>query len=148
MKQLVTNLFIVFLALLVFYGGAGVNLVSYCCHDCEAEGVEVLLDDMCCEIHEHVHAIPAPSTGESIDPMQALAHDTCCDVERVNFDWNRICAQMPELLPAVCDLLFGNSLNVSLVPLPAMTEGSSRLANSPPVLLPRIYLSLLTSLLI
>lgn len=51
MKKIVTYLFIVFLATLVFYGGAGVNLVTYCCGDCRMEGVTVLLENKCCEMH-------------------------------------------------------------------------------------------------
>ena len=47
MKKTVTYLFIVFLASLIFYGGAGVNFVTYCCNDCRTEGVAVLLNDNC-----------------------------------------------------------------------------------------------------
>ena len=53
MKKTVTYLFIVFLASLIFYGGAGVNFVTYCCNDCRTEGVAVLLNDNCCEVHGH-----------------------------------------------------------------------------------------------
>lgn len=148
MKQFVTTLFIVFLALLVFYGGAGVNFVSYCCNDCQSEGVEVLLDDKCCEIHEHSHAINRPSTVDPSEGLCALAHNNGCDIDRVNFDWSRIHIQTPDLQPVALDLLFGYLLNLSLVPLPIATEGLSVMANGPPVLCPRIYLSLLTSLLI
>ena len=54
MKKIVTYLFIVFLATLVFYGGAGVNLVTYCCGDCRMEGVTVLLENKCCEMHGQI----------------------------------------------------------------------------------------------
>ena len=53
MKKAVTYLFIVFLASLIFYGGAGVNFITYCCGDCRTEGVAVLLNDNCCEVHGH-----------------------------------------------------------------------------------------------
>ena len=50
MKNALTYLFVVFLAALVFYGGAGVNLVTYCCTDCSSEGVTALLESKCCDI--------------------------------------------------------------------------------------------------
>lgn len=148
MKQTATYLFVIILALLVFYGGAGVNLVSYCCNDCETEGVEVLLDDKCCEIHEHSHLANAPSIMESADQLSVLMHDNCCDIERVNFDWSRTPVQTLDLQPAVFDLFYNNLFNLSLIPLLALTEKSSVMANGPPVLCPHIYLSLLTTLLI
>lgn len=148
MKQTATYLFVIILALLVFYGGAGVNLVSYCCNDCETEGVEVLLDDKCCEIHAHSHLANASSIMESADQLSVLMHDNCCDIERVNFDWSRTPVQTLDLQPAVFDLFYDNLFNLSLIPLLALTEKSSVMANGPPVLCPHIYLSLLTTLLI
>ena len=44
MRRFATSLFLVILASLIFYGGAGVNFVSYCCGVCEKEGVEALLE--------------------------------------------------------------------------------------------------------
>lgn len=56
MRRFATSLFLVILASLIFYGGAGVNFVSYCCGVCEKEGVEALLEAKCCEIHGHDHS--------------------------------------------------------------------------------------------
>ena len=56
MRRFATSLFLVILASLIFYGGAGVNFVSYCCGVCEKEGVEALLAAKCCEIHGHDHS--------------------------------------------------------------------------------------------
>ena len=73
MKKTVTYLFIVFLATLVFYGGAGVSLVTYCCGDCQTEGVTALLENKCCEMHGQARC--------------ASQDGCCCDVEYVSFDW-------------------------------------------------------------
>ena len=44
------------MAVLVFYGGAGVNVITYCCKECRSAGIEALTIDKCCEIHNHDHA--------------------------------------------------------------------------------------------
>ena len=43
------------MAVLVFYGGAGINVISYCCKECRSAGMEALLNEKCCEIHHHNH---------------------------------------------------------------------------------------------
>lgn len=55
MKKIFTHILSVLMAVLVFYGGAGVNIISYCCGDCRSAGIEALLKDKCCEIHHHAH---------------------------------------------------------------------------------------------
>ena len=101
MKKIVTYLFIVFLATLVFYGGAGVNLVTYCCGDCRMEGVTVLLENKCCEMH-----------GQTWCSNQ---DGCCCDVEYVSFDWNVFHGHLFNLQPVAIDLvLAGVSLFVGL----------------------------------
>ena len=83
MRRFATSLFLVILASLIFYGGAGVNFVSYCCGVCEKEGVEALLEAKCCEIHGHDH---------SRDKLANNTVECCgmngCGIERVDFDWN------------------------------------------------------------
>lgn len=143
MKKAVTYLFIVFLATLIFYGGAGVNLITYCCGDCRTEGAAVLLDDKCCEIHGHDH-----SGVETNLLMPTPEADDCCDVERVNFDWSYFSRPVLDLQPAVTDLLTLGLTCFSLITYFDVAEGSVGWQGSPPVLCPRIYLSLLTTLLI
>ena len=43
------------MAALVFYGGAGINVITYCCIDCSSIGIEALLNGKCCDIHHHDH---------------------------------------------------------------------------------------------
>lgn len=145
MKKATTYLFVFVLALLVFYGGAGVNIISYCCGDCEAEGVEVLLDKDCCDVHEHVHCEAMPADGFSAcSDMQA----SVCDIERVSFDWNSVALLLPDMHPAVFDLFSFGTFSVSLVPSPILNRLTAITPTGPPVLSPRVYLSLLTTLLI
>lgn len=146
MKNTVTYLFIVFLAALVFYGGAGVNLITYCCGDCRTEGVTALLDNKCCEIHEHEHCTDAARH------LSACCHtdeeESCCDVEYVSFDWNVFNGALLDLQPAVIDLMSFAVSNISLIPVPFVDRSEDIEQDSPPGIYPDIYLSLLTVLLI
>lgn len=145
MKKSVTYFFVVFLAALIFYGGAGVNLVTYCCGDCRTEGVAVLLEDHCCEIHAHDHAAAAQGEG----CCHTSSDDSGCGVERVHFDWTAIQQSLQNLQPVVIDLasaVFAHFL--SLVPDPFANISQVVAKEDPPILCPQTYLSLLTTLLI
>lgn len=131
MKKATTYLFVFILAALVFYGGAGVNIISYCCSDCRTEGAEVLLDNVCSDVHEHDHG----------DAMS-------CDIERVDFDWTYASSQWLDLQPAVFDLFSFGIPDISLILAPILNKLTSITPTGPPFLCPRIYLSLLTTLLI
>lgn len=138
-------MFVFVLALLVFYGGAGVNVISYCCGDCEAEGIEMLLDKDCCDVHEHAHCEALPTDdSSSCNDMQA----GFCDIERVSFDWNSASFQLPDMHPAVFELFSFGTFNVSLVPSPILSKLTAATPTGPPILCPRVYLSLLSTLLI
>lgn len=146
MKNTVTYLFIVFLAALVFYGGAGVNLITYCCGDCRTEGVTALLDNKCCEIHEHQHCTDvAKHLSTCCHPGE---EDGCCDVEYVSFDWNVFQGVGFDLQPAAIDLMSLAVSNLSLIPVPFVDESGDIEQDSPPGIYPDTYLSLLTVLLI
>ena len=71
MKKTFINIFTVFMAVLVFYGGAGINVISYCCKECRSAGVDALLIDKCCEIHHHNHA--------KIHDHEHESSKSCCD---------------------------------------------------------------------
>lgn len=145
MKNTVTYLFIVFLASLIFYGGGGVNLITYCCGDCHTEGVTVLVNDMCCEMHGHSCC---SNCDESLACDSGCSREDCCALERISFDWSSSNNPIVKLQPAVIDLLSFASPLASLLPLPSVKEYFTHMQDGPPVICPRIYLHLLTSLLI
>lgn len=145
MKNRVTYLFVVLLATLIFYGGAGVNLITYCCGDCRTEGVAVLLNDNCCEVHEHdcCGTTPEPQAGHS-----CCNDEDCCGIQRIDFEWSSSDNPVVELQPAVMELLsYGSSL-YSLTPYPSNNKYFASNQDSPPVVCPRIYLNMLSVLLI
>ena len=43
------------MSVLVFYGGTGINIISYCCTECRSAGINVLINNKCCDIHNHRH---------------------------------------------------------------------------------------------
>ena len=68
------------MAALIFYGGAGVNLISYCCNLCRSEGIEAVANDKCCEIHHHHHAGHHPIGIHQITDNQLIHHTSgCCE---------------------------------------------------------------------
>ena len=90
MKKTFTNIVVVFMAVLVFYGGAGVNIISYCCNECRSAGIEALINDKCCEIHHHnhddydkhnhsLHSHDALASSNSNCSHTAHTEDNCCE---------------------------------------------------------------------
>lgn len=146
MKKVFTYLFVVVMAILVFYGGAGVNVASFCCQDCRSEGLEVLTGDKCCEIHGHSHELEH-ETIEHTDGSLNHPHEMCCDMSRISFDWGseKVSVESPQ--PVILDLLTDGLLNISLISFPIVKEITSVMPKGPP-LPPRAYLSTLTILLI
>lgn len=145
MRRTAAYIFLVFLASLIFYGGAGVNFVSYCCGDCEEEGVEVLLESRCCEIHGHDHD---HDREVMVDDRIGCPNMHGCGIERMDFDWNSANVYIPDLQPAVCDLFYLSAFNVSQRQISFINKYTSVMQTGPPVACPRTYLSLLTTLLI
>ena len=156
MKKIFTNLFAVFMAVLVFYGGAGVNIISYCCNDCRAAGIEALIHDKCCDIHHHNHDQDQDHNHESdsskscCNTLKDHSSDDNCNMERIDFDWNVQNADelKIELSPDVHNLFSDSFLNNSYAYLPVMSEDNTVMPKGPPLVLPRDYLSILTVLLI
>ena len=70
-----------------------------------------------------------------------------CGIERVDFDWNSVNIQVPDLQPVVHDLLF-SSIFESLQIASLFADSYEIRVTGPPVSCPRVYLSLLTTLLI
>ena len=134
MKNTVTYLFIVFLAALVFYGGAGVNLITYCCEDCRTA------------IHEHEHCTEMAKHVSSC--CHADGEDNCCDVEHISFDWTVFQGALLNLQPVAIDLVSLTASNISLVPALIMDKAVDVVRDAPPGITPDIYLSLLTVLLV
>lgn len=148
MKNFIQHIIILFLAATISYGGAGINIYSYCCSDCSVYGADVILANKCCETHHHHH------DHETMPDENDVCHDhaqdeSCCSLENVSFDWSQVLAsnifiQAPVFVAGIEDLL-------SITP----TSGSSfyselnpHIFNDPPFNEPRTYLAFIRVLLI
>lgn len=137
-------LFVVFLAALVFYGGAGVNLITYCCGDCRTESVIGLPDEGCCK-GQSAHMQKDVSVFAC---CQAEEEGGCCDVEYISFDWTVFHHAVFDLQPLAVDLISSSVAHLSFIPL-LLSERKGRSGqNSLLRMIPGAYLSLLTVLLI
>lgn len=157
------------MATLVFYGGAGINVIFYCCNQCRSAGIEALLKkDNCCKTHHYNHNHAAdkhePHSGHSCctkaDQDCCGTHNVksnnyctdhtsgnCCNIERIHFDWNtQNAAELNiDLSPVTFDLsLFPDILTINVL----ICETGAVMPKGPPLACPRDYLSRLTILLI
>lgn len=145
MKRVFTYTFVLVMASLVLYGGTGINVYSFCCEDCQDAGLDVLTGDKCCEIHGHSH--------EDIilfeDGNKHVGHEQemCCNLKRLEHDWNSVDVYTPLVKPFITDLFDAGLPALSIVPLPFTREIHTVMPTGPP-LPPRTYLNLLTTLLI
>jgi hypothetical protein len=149
MKKIFTYLFALILSVLVFYGGAGINVVSYCCDTCRAAGIEAVSKHTCCEAHENIseHQTAKGFTcGSCIDQM----HDMCCGLERIQYDWSNqpVSASELNIEPVTVNLLFACLSDFSIIPSLFAEANRTNMSTGPPLRTPRAYLSLLTILLI
>ena len=158
MKKIFTHIFAIFMAVLVFYGGAGVNIISYCCKECRSAGIEALVSDKCCEIHNHSHSQANHKHTSSTSCCNHIAHaeesqhssDDSCNIERIDFDWSSQNTDELEIdfSPNVHDLFSNNLFSNSPAHLSLICENGTVMPNGPPLACPRDYLSILTVLLI
>lgn len=132
------------LASLIFYGGAGVNLINYCCGDCLKTGIEAVVTKDCCSTHNH----DTETRAKEEMPLSINGiHD--CGIERIEFSWTaEDTGRIIQLQPLVTDVLFPASFN-SLLIEPVLDSVVQYVENNPPPILPpREYLAQLTVLLI
>jgi len=74
MKKIGTYTLSILMAVLVFYGGTGINLISYCCNLCRVEGIEAVTKDKCCDIHHHQHGDKQVAYHHNNDKQDACHH--------------------------------------------------------------------------
>lgn len=78
MKKTLTSFIALTMAVLVLYGGAGINIISYCCGDCRSAGVEALIHQKCCEIHQHSHKDHTAHNKETDCKVNHQAENATC----------------------------------------------------------------------
>ncbi|MDR0429561.1 MAG: hypothetical protein LBH58_03665 [Tannerellaceae bacterium] len=138
-------MFIFFLAILIFYGGGGVNMVSYCCDTCHTKGTEVAIAGNCC------HAQTEDNCCQTTDfKSNHLQDETCCQIERINFEWNNELNSVIEIQQSIESDILLTGLPTQL-PFPTEDYIKALFAehDKPPAIVnSRHYLSLFSTLLI
>lgn len=142
MKRSLSYIIITFLALIVAYGGSGVSLMVYCCGVCQEQGMPAVEEHACCGESVHSHQ----EVGESEACLHA--HSFPCGVTRISFDWTSSFSVLPTLTPVVIDLDSSFDIAASLTPSFQTKDVVSEHLSGPPLLHPRLYLSVLNQLLI
>ena len=146
MRKVFLYLVVYLLSALIFYGGSGVNIASFCCGKCQSEGITGIVEGVCCEIHCHdneVANIVVPDIDSDCD-----THDNHCTLSRIEYDWdfsnisNFRCEPCSFELIKICSPL-GMSIYSQ-----ALNSITYEYSTGPPSLCPSDYLSLLTILLI
>lgn len=172
-KKTLTSLLALWMAALVLYGGAGVNIFSFCCNECRSAGIEAILLDKCCEIHHHQHAsvqnnndkhkhihacdnhvachhtAHTSTSAENDTHRQDTPHDGC-NMTRIDFDWSVQNSTDLDIdfSPIALDLFHHELLVDASIYTPTINETNAIRSNGPPIDTPRDYLSVLTVLLI
>ncbi|GAB6010254.1 hypothetical protein [Dysgonomonas reticulitermitis] len=160
MKQLVTRIILVIAAVAVFFTGAGVTYIMYCCSGCETEQTLVVTKaHTCClqkEVAEETHSCCASHTyhtqpsGHSVDADGCTTHfdEGYCQMSRLSTDIDlsvfRPHVSSPfvwisDVYPALLSGVLSDQIND--------TDTYAQF-ESPPNIPPREYLSLIRVLII
>jgi len=134
------------MAALVFCGGSGTYVASFCCDECQSVGVKGIAEGLCCEIHHHDHEnenLPASDMDAVCD-----VDEMSCFMSRVLYDWTASTTSIVSPEPAVYDFTMAAIPDGLAVLAPIVDDKMVENSCGPPFLCPRTYLSLLTTLLI
>jgi hypothetical protein len=151
MKKIFTYLLVCMMSALVFYGGAGVNVISFCCDDCRREGLTVIAKDNCCDTGKNGCAknhTPDNTRFPHADCTDHPEEGDCCSFKRIDFEWNT------HNVTEWTSLLSSQTVDLPVcrhfISLPDISEIQNEwfLHKPPPLETPEQYLSKLTTLLI
>ena len=82
MKKLLSISITVLLAIVITYAGSGINAYSFCCEDCHTFGVEAIVDDKCCDVHND-QSLAEQETNDNV--ICETSHDECT-LDRLDID--------------------------------------------------------------
>lgn len=90
MKQKIYNILLLFVATTIFFVGAGVTIVNFCCSDCVANIFSHGGSDNLCkmekmEVEDHSCCSDEQQTDNHF-VFSDKSHTECCDAERISYD--------------------------------------------------------------
>ena len=150
MKKTSHILLSLLLSTLIFYGGAGVNVFSFCCDECQAEKMNLAVlfvgtKKCCC-------TSPEGATCGKETCCQHNSDDAQCGIDRIAFDWQSVSSNQIQLQPLSIEL--DNSLFLAAHNVKSATDTSllyhiiNRKSQIPPHLSKDEYFDLLCTLII
>ena len=147
MKKFLSISLITLMAIVVTYAGSGINAYSFCCDDCHAYGIEAIVGEGCCDIHED----ECSTEQESKDNAICDSSHQQCSLDRLDIDLQDFSTERSKthISVKVLDI----SLTTHLPHLNQNTEGEFitgyiSQTQKPPNLSKLIYFSLLETLII
>ena len=145
MGKLGTYPMVFMIAALVFYGGSGINVASFCCTECQSAGIKGIAKGFCREIHDHGHE---SDSHHSASDFFEDSDEMSCFLTHIMYDWSTSNTSIINPEPAVCFLMSIAAPGGLVAFSPFIEDRTYENACGPPILCPHTYLSLLTTLLI
>ncbi|MDR2473365.1 MAG: hypothetical protein LBD53_07400 [Tannerella sp.] len=156
MKSFCTYLLVVPMTALVLYGGAGVNVIRYCCDNCRQIGIESVSAMECCAHENSTCKALSPAGLKSSEIVKKhcsngeipSSRKNCCSFEHITFDWNSHQA-LKQIIDPIFVTFFADKTSALLINISIIGKAAETVMNTgPPVTPPRDYLAILTVLLI
>lgn len=88
----VQRIILLIVAVTVFFTGAGVTIINYCCTSCSGQTLFMTEKHQCCSASEHSHnggsccALPSEEINANACEGMAYANDTHCTTSRLSID--------------------------------------------------------------
>lgn len=148
MKQFVRSLFLLAIAAAVFFTGAGVTVVSYCCNKC-SEQTLFAMEHRCGsdKHHEDTNSCCSTHAGDACQKHNNSEGSKHCSASRLSIDLDSSMSRPHVATPFVW-LTDASLSTIQLLPSSTIDTGYEEHIEMPPTLLPRSYLSLIRVLII
>ncbi|MDD2476173.1 MAG: hypothetical protein PHI32_09700 [Dysgonamonadaceae bacterium] len=147
MKKFLSISLTILLATLITYAGSGINAYSFCCDDCHTYGIEAIVGEGCCDIHEDECSVEQESKDNAICDN---SHQQC-SLDRLDIDLQDISTERNQshISVKVLDISFTTSLHhINQNTEDELITGYISQTQKPPNLSKQTYFSLLETLII
>lgn len=156
MKKFTQSIVMLIAAIAVFFTGAGVTIINYCCSNCEAEQTLIMASAHdCCSQKEIAVEHASCCSAHTSTTEENTGSNTCnisnsehCKVTRLSSDIEVTSARQHLYVPYIWISDLSPSLSTTIVS--NKIEDANKLTEfeSPPEIPPREYLSLISVLII
>jgi hypothetical protein len=148
MKKFGQTLILLIAAATVFFTGAGVTIMNYCCTTCSGQTLFMTEQHVCCAQARQVEDVSGCCSVKATAHHNTFKSDTHCTASRLSIDIDASSFRPQVATPFIW--ISDASLAVTLSIFPEKVEYTDEYAQfeSPPGIPPRDYLSLIRVLII